>query len=98
MTLSVAGGQPVPGLSAITLGSGLSGIGAAAAIGREVDNKISYGENLTWQKGSHLLKLGGQAVRYRQKGLEERWWPFSKPVFVPGHRRMVRRVWAGPSG
>ena len=35
-------------------------------IGREVDNKISYGDNLTWQKGAHLLKIGGQAVRYRQ--------------------------------
>jgi hypothetical protein len=62
----IAGGQPVPGLSAVALGSGLSGIGAAATIGREVDNKISYGDNLTWQKGSHLLKFGGQAVRYRQ--------------------------------
>jgi hypothetical protein len=62
----LAGGQPVPGLSSITLGSGLSGIGAAATIGREVDNKISYGDNLTWQKGAHLLKIGGQAVRYRQ--------------------------------
>jgi outer membrane receptor protein involved in Fe transport len=62
----LAGGQPVPGLSAITLGSGLSGIGAAASIGREVDNKISYGDNLSWQKGTHLLKIGGQAVRYRQ--------------------------------
>src|SRR5215471_14758858 len=62
----IGGGQPVPGLSAVTLGSGLSGIGTAATIGREVDNKISYGDNLTWQKGVHLLKMGGQAVRYRQ--------------------------------
>ncbi|MBZ5618233.1 MAG: TonB-dependent receptor [Acidobacteriia bacterium] len=62
----IGGGQPVPGLSSVALGSGLSGIGAGASIGREVDNKISYGENLTWQKGSHFLRLGGQAVRYRQ--------------------------------
>jgi hypothetical protein len=62
----IAGGQPVPGLSGITLGSGLSGIGTGAAIGREVDNKISYGDNLTWQKGAHFLRIGGQAVRYRQ--------------------------------
>ena len=44
----------------------VTGIGAAATIGREVDNKISYGDNLTWQKGAHLLKFGAQAVRYRQ--------------------------------
>ncbi|HEV3196618.1 MAG TPA: carboxypeptidase regulatory-like domain-containing protein [Bryobacteraceae bacterium] len=62
----IGGGQPVPGLSSITLGSGLSTIGTGAAIGREVDNKISYGDDLTWQKGAHFLKLGGQAVRYRQ--------------------------------
>jgi outer membrane receptor protein involved in Fe transport len=62
----VGGGQPVPGLSSISLGSGLSGIGTGGSIGREVDNKISYGDNLTWQKGAHLLKMGGQAVRYRQ--------------------------------
>ncbi|HEY2013379.1 MAG TPA: carboxypeptidase regulatory-like domain-containing protein, partial [Bryobacteraceae bacterium] len=62
----IGGGQPVPGLSSVALGSGLSTIGSGASIGREVDNKISYGENLTWQKGSHFLRIGGQAVRYRQ--------------------------------
>jgi hypothetical protein len=62
----IAGGQPVAGLSSVALGSGLNGIGAGAAIGREVDNKISYSDNLTWQKGAHLLKMGAQAVRYRQ--------------------------------
>jgi len=65
-SFGIGGGQPVPGLSSVSLGSGLSGIGAAATIGREVDNKISYGDNLTWQRGEHLLKIGGQAVRYRQ--------------------------------
>ncbi len=62
----IAGGQPVAGLSAVTLGSGLSGIGTGAAIGSTVDNKIQYADNLTWQKGTHLLKIGGQAIRFRQ--------------------------------
>ena len=62
----IAGGQPVPGLSSVPLGSGLSGIGTGASIGRTVDNKISYGDNLAWQKGAHFLRIGGQAVRYRQ--------------------------------
>ena len=62
----IAGGQPYAGLSAITLGNGLSGIGAAASAGSTVDNKLSYGDNLTWQRGKHLLKIGGQFTRYRQ--------------------------------
>ena len=44
----------------------MTGIGSGATIGREVDNKITYGDNLTWQTGAHLLKFGGQAIRYRQ--------------------------------
>ena len=36
------------------------------AIGSTVDNKIQFSDNLTWQRGAHLLKIGGQAVRYRQ--------------------------------
>src|SRR5436305_1251835 len=62
----IAGGQPLPGLSSVALGSGLTNIGVSATIGSEVDNKISYSDNLTWQKGAHFLRMGGQAVRYRQ--------------------------------
>lgn len=62
----IAGGQPYAGLSAVTLGNGLSGIGAAASAGSTVDNKISYADNMTWQRGKHLLKIGGQFTRYRQ--------------------------------
>jgi hypothetical protein len=62
----IAGGQPIAGLSSVTLGSGLSSIGAGAAIGLTVDNKIQYADDLTWQKGRHLIKMGGQAIRFRQ--------------------------------
>jgi hypothetical protein len=62
----IAGGQPVAGLSSVSLGNGLSSIGAGASIGNTVDNKIQYADNLTWQKGKHLLKIGGQAIRFRQ--------------------------------
>jgi hypothetical protein len=65
-SFGIAGGQPVAGLSGITLGSGLNSIGTGASIGREVDNKITYSDNLTWQKGSHFVRMGGQAIRYRQ--------------------------------
>ncbi len=62
----IPGGQFIPGLSSIALGNGLSGIGSAATIGSTRDNKFSYSEVLTWQKRSHLLRLGGQAIRYQQ--------------------------------
>ena len=62
----IGGGQPYAGLSSVALGNGLSGIGTGAAVGSTVDNKIQYSDNLTWQKGKHLLKMGGQAIRFRQ--------------------------------
>jgi len=62
----IGGGQPYAGLSAITLGNGLSGIGLAATVGNTVDNKLAYGDDLTWQKGKHLLKMGAQFIRFRQ--------------------------------
>jgi len=45
---------------------GRGAIGAGASIGNTVDNKIQYADNFTWQKGKHLLKIGGQAIRFRQ--------------------------------
>jgi hypothetical protein len=62
----IAGGQPVAGLSGVLMGSGLSQAGSGASIGSTVDNKFSYADNLTWQRGRHLLKMGGQAIRFRQ--------------------------------
>ncbi|MFN7921558.1 MAG: carboxypeptidase regulatory-like domain-containing protein [Bryobacteraceae bacterium] len=62
----IPGGQPIPGLSAINLGGGLSGIGGAANLSNTADNKYVYYDNLTWQNGKHLLKMGGQLMRYQQ--------------------------------
>lgn len=62
----IPGGQFIPGLSAVAIGSGLSTIGSGAAIGDTVDNKFQYNEMMTWQRGAHLLKLGAQFVRYQQ--------------------------------
>jgi hypothetical protein len=62
----IAGGQPVAGLSSVLLGNGLTNVGSGASIGSTVDNKLAYGDNLTWQKGRHMIKMGGQAIRFRQ--------------------------------
>jgi hypothetical protein len=62
----IGGGQPYAGLSSVSLGNGLSGVGAGASVGLTVDNKLQYGDDLTWQRGKHLLKMGAQLIRFRQ--------------------------------
>ncbi|MFN8811456.1 MAG: carboxypeptidase regulatory-like domain-containing protein, partial [Acidobacteriota bacterium] len=62
----IPGGQPFAGLSSIGIGGGLSGIGSLGIASRTSDNKFIFYDNLTWQKGRHLIKMGGQFMRYQQ--------------------------------
>jgi len=62
----IPGGQPIPGLSLITLGSGLSDIGSRGFMSQTVDNKYQAQTNFTVQSGAHLVKFGGQIVRFQQ--------------------------------
>ncbi len=62
----IPGGQAIAGVSSVTVGGGLSGIGSNGILSNTADNKFIYYDNLTWQKGKHLLKFGGQFMRYQQ--------------------------------
>lgn len=64
----IPGGQPVAGLSSLAIGGleGLSGIGSAGIGSDNITNTYQVSENLTWQKGRHFLKMGGQLIRYQQ--------------------------------
>jgi hypothetical protein len=62
----IPGGQPIAGLSSITVGGGLTAIGSGASIGSTMDNKYQVNDTLTYSKGTHLLKLGGQIIRMQQ--------------------------------
>ncbi len=62
----IPGGQPIPGLSAITVGGGLTGLGSTANLSNTTDTKYIIYDNLTWQKGKHLLKMGTQLMKYNQ--------------------------------
>jgi len=62
----IPGGQPIAGLSSISIGGGLSGLGASATLSNTGDNKFIYYDNMTWQKNRHLIKLGGSLMRYQQ--------------------------------
>jgi hypothetical protein len=73
-TYGIAGGQPVAGLSCITSAtgacSGLSGLSALGAIGTDSDTlakTYQINEKLTWLKGRHALKVGGQFLYYNQR-------------------------------
>ncbi|MPZ18015.1 MAG: hypothetical protein GEV06_08895 [Luteitalea sp.] len=63
----IPGGQPIPGLSSINMGSGLSNIGAGAADWDTQNKTYQINERLTWLKGRHTLKFGGQWLYLRQQ-------------------------------
>ena len=58
-TFGIAGGQPIPGLSSIGFGNGLTSIGAGASDTNTLDKTYQINEKLTWLKGRHSIKSGG---------------------------------------
>jgi hypothetical protein len=66
-TFGIAGGQPIAGLSSIGLGSGLSNLGAGASDSDTLDKHYQINEKLTWLKGRHSMKFGGQLIHYVQR-------------------------------
>ena len=66
-SFGIAGGQPIPGLSSIRFGSGLTDLGAAATDTDTLDKHFQINEKLTWIKGRHTIKSGGQLIHYSQR-------------------------------
>ena len=67
-TLGIAGGQPIPGLSSIGWAPNvLTAVGAGASDTDTVDKTYQINEKLTWLKGAHSLKFGGQMLHYAQQ-------------------------------
>lgn len=65
-SFGIPGGQAIPGVSSVSVGGGLTGVGAGATLSNTADNKYIFYNNLTWQSGRHLLKMGAQFTRYQQ--------------------------------
>ena len=63
----IAGGQPIDGLSQIGWGSGLTAPGAIATDTDTLAKTYQINEKLTWLKGRHAFKFGGQFLRYDQQ-------------------------------
>ncbi len=66
-TFGIAGGQPIAGLSSIGWGGGLTAIGAGASDSDTLDKTYQINEKLTWLKGRHTMKFGGQFLHYVQQ-------------------------------
>ena len=63
----IAGGQPIPGLSSIGWGSGLTAPGAIATDSDTLAKTYQLNEKLTWLRGRHAIKFGGQWLHYDQQ-------------------------------
>jgi hypothetical protein len=63
----IPGGQPIKGLSSIGWGGGLTAIGAGASDTNTLDKTYQLNEKLTWLKGRHSVKFGGQLLHYVQQ-------------------------------
>ena len=63
----IAGGQPIAGLSQIGWGSGLTLPGAIATDSNTLAKTYQVNEKVTWIKGRHAVKFGGQFLRYNQR-------------------------------
>ncbi len=66
-TYGIAGGQPVAGLSSIGFGNGLTAPGAIGTDSDTLAKTYQINEKLTWLKGRHALKFGGQWLHYDQQ-------------------------------
>jgi len=66
-SFGIAGGQPIPGLSSIGWGGGLTAVGAGASDSDTLDKTYQINEKLTWLKGRHTMKFGGQLLHYVQQ-------------------------------
>lgn len=67
-TFGIGGGQPIPGLSSLGWApSVLTSPGAGASDTNTVDKTYQFNEKLTWLKGRHSLKAGGQLLHYTQQ-------------------------------
>jgi hypothetical protein len=66
-TYGIGGGQLVPGLSSIAFGNGLTAPGTIGTDSNTLAKTYQLNEKLTWIKGKHTLKFGGQWLYYDQQ-------------------------------
>ena len=63
----ISGGQIVPGLTSIGFGQGLTAPGAVGTDSDTLAKTYQINEKVTWIKGRHSFKAGGQWLYYDQQ-------------------------------
>jgi hypothetical protein len=63
--LGIGGSQPIPGLSSVTIGNDVSGIGSTGGASNTNNTLFQINERLTWVKSRHTLKFGATWNYYR---------------------------------
>ncbi|MEK6396831.1 MAG: TonB-dependent receptor, partial [Terriglobus sp.] len=66
--VGIAGGNSTEGFSAQSV-TNLTTIGNAATYSDNAMNNFTYEDNLTVQKGAHIIKMGAQFIRYQQNSV-----------------------------
>lgn len=57
--------QSFQGFSSQNIGNGIDTLGTPAFNGGVIDNTYSYIDNLSWQRGLHMISMGVQGIRYQ---------------------------------
>ena len=65
--LGIGGAQPIPGLTFLSMGNGVSGIGSTAVTSNTANRVFQVNERLTWARGRHTLKLGASWNYYQME-------------------------------
>ncbi|WP_049780915.1 TonB-dependent receptor [Terriglobus saanensis] len=63
--VGISGTQAFPGFSALNVAN-LSTVGNSAGGTELIDSTFLYGDDVTWKRGKHLLKVGVELLRYQQ--------------------------------
>jgi Carboxypeptidase regulatory-like domain/TonB dependent receptor len=58
--------QPYPGFTYMSFSSFESNFGTSGLVNLFHENNFTYGDNLTWEHGTHITKFGVQILRYQQ--------------------------------
>lgn len=66
--IGIAGGNFTPGFTAQSI-TNLTTLGNAAIYSDNAMNNFTYADNLTIQKGAHVIKMGVQLIRYQQNSV-----------------------------
>lgn len=65
-TVGIPVKQAYPGFAQINLSSTETNLGTAGIVQDFLDNIFNYGDDLIWQHGKHVTKLGVQIARYQE--------------------------------